>query len=794
MNPSVFRSVSFGVAAVLVAVAVPAAAAPKQRPLYKPGEVIVKFARGTVLANMRAATTRTHAQALVARTMGAVGRPTTTLVRFPAGIPVEMMLARFRGMPDVVYAEPNYVASSSETEPRMSRLGTLRAVRGKDGRATVDKSKAVSPRAAALIDRVRIQAVSFVNDAEVGKQDGWLWMNADIIWPDMVANPMVAVLDTGVDYLHPDLAGRIVKGKDWVNADLDPMDDNGHGTHCAGNVGAGINNLKGIAGVSRAKILAVKVLDAEGFGTTFDIAQGLYDAANNTAVKVISMSLGIPALGSPITLETAVTYALSTKGKLIVAAAGNDSSTTAPFPAAYADAIAFPLLEPQVIAVAASGIVNYYAACADCFFMDYSCMASYSNYGDWISVTAPGTAIFSTTPTKEFWLNYYGGVDKVYGYMDGTSMATPLVAGTAARVFSAMPVGTTASAVKDRIVNTGATAVANGQGSFIDTDGDGATDTECWPSAITTSPTDVNVAAAMYRADVFGKVLDANGALPLVGAQATAVLGTALKGFGGVVDSSGYYDRINVPMNASTNYDVKINKAGYTYGAQKYTSVLVDDCGGGTATVDCVYVNLGEGVEQVSVPKNIPGYWNIVSDWADAAFEIDQYLFTPSLSPNPCDIGYVGLCGTGSLTTAPFARWLHDGGPGAGSGAEEFHAIRSPLYSTATGTPYEIFLTDYTNNGSVISAGSLNVKTRLWKGGIIRGTVVAATGDTSTHDCTIGGGAIDCDAFYVGDLSSAGVFTPRAIYGKFLPSGSDPDGVLPYSRREGTRRGADPRP
>ncbi len=242
------------------------------------------------------------------------------------------------------------------------------------------------------------------------------------------------MLDTGVDYLHPDLAGRIIKGYDFVNADADPMDDFGHGTHVAGIITAVQNNGKGIAGASNAKVVAVKVLGAQGWGTSFDIASGIIYCANRTDVKVLNLSLG----GSYSTqIQNAVDYAVNSKNKLVVAAAGNDNTyeTTNAYPAALS--IDFP---NKVLAVAASG---KWIDDGDNSYNEYLCKADYSNYGDWISVVAPGSDILSTTPwDKPFYMNFQWGVPTRYAYMSGTSMATPFAAAAAARGWGFKPTET----------------------------------------------------------------------------------------------------------------------------------------------------------------------------------------------------------------------------------------------------------------------------------------------------------------------------------------------------------------
>ena len=234
------------------------------------------------------------------------------------------------------------------------------------------------------------------------------WLNAPTL-----AAPIIAVIDTGVDYTHPDLAGKVIKGYDYVNADADPMDDNGHGTHVSGIAAAKANNAYGIAGVSwNSKILAVKVLNSQGWGTVFDISLGIYYAANYPGVKVINMSLGG---GDSPTEDSAVEYAVVTKGKLLVAAAGNGDTSTPFYPAGLSVTYPYPYL--KVLAVAAHGTDH--------------CRASFSNYGDWVSITAPGVDILSTVPPSLG----SGGFES----WSGTSMATPFVAGAAAAVWARYP-------------------------------------------------------------------------------------------------------------------------------------------------------------------------------------------------------------------------------------------------------------------------------------------------------------------------------------------------------------------
>lgn len=202
----------------------------------------------------------------------------------------------------------------------------------------------------------------------------------------------IAIVDTGVQANHPDLNGKVINGWDFVYDDSVPNDANGHGTHCAGIAAATTNNGIGIAGMApNASILAVRVLDASGSGTLDDVANGIIYAADNGA-KVISLSLG--GSSGTATLKNAVDYAWS-KGAVVVAAAGNSNTSAPSYPAYYSNAIA--------VASTTSSDTK----------------SSFSNYGSWVDVAAPGSSIYSTY------------INSSYATLSGTSMATPHVAGVA---------------------------------------------------------------------------------------------------------------------------------------------------------------------------------------------------------------------------------------------------------------------------------------------------------------------------------------------------------------------------
>ena len=258
---------------------------------------------------------------------------------------------------------------------------------------------------------------------------------------------LVAVIDSGVDYTHPDLAANIwtnpgeipangidddgngyiddVHGYDFVNNDGDPMDDNRHGTHCAGTIAAVGNNGIGVVGVSwRARVMGVKFLNASGSGSTAGAVQAVLYAANLGA-RVMSNSWG--GGGFSQALMDAISTA-NQAGALFVAAAGNANSNndlTPHYPSSYNVS--------NVLAVAAT---------------DHSdARAGFSSYGATsVDLGAPGVNILSTVPTA---ITASG-----YAVLSGTSMATPHVSGAAALLIAQFP-GITNTQLKDRLMLSG---------------------------------------------------------------------------------------------------------------------------------------------------------------------------------------------------------------------------------------------------------------------------------------------------------------------------------------------------
>ncbi len=252
---------------------------------------------------------------------------------------------------------------------------------------------------------------SFVpNDPKYGEQWHLTRVGAERAWNVSCGTGVtVAVIDTGVACYDDgpfmkgtDLAGtRCVSGYNFVDKNDRAADDHGHGTHVAGTIAQTTNNGLGVAGLAYcAKIMPVKVLSAGGFGSTADVAEGIRFAADHGA-QVINLSLGGP-IKSKI-LEDAVTHAHA-KGALVVAAAGN-SGRAVGYPAAY----------PSVLAVSATDKNDK--------------IAWFSSRGPEVGIGAPGVAVVQQTVCNK-------GRDKceVFGVFNGTSMASPHVAGAAAMV------------------------------------------------------------------------------------------------------------------------------------------------------------------------------------------------------------------------------------------------------------------------------------------------------------------------------------------------------------------------
>ena len=274
-----------------------------------------------------------------------------------------------------------------------------------------------------------------VNDPFFNRQWGLEQIHAPAAWQRGVkgAGVTIAVLDTGVDLNHPDLASKLVPGTDLQAGNPDcpagPQDEYGHGTHVAGIAAAATNNGIGVAGTAPdAKIMPVRVLDATGSGSTDVIIAGIKYAADHGA-KVINLSLGeLPVVGQAQFInqdvEDAVNYAWA-KGSLIVASAGNDTFPLCSYPSASERAVC-------VGATDSRALPSY-----------YSNFPNNPHGSSSVGVRAPGGlgSVFCEDD-EDIWSTMWPGSDfdscgDISGYetLAGTSMAAPFVSGVAALLF-----------------------------------------------------------------------------------------------------------------------------------------------------------------------------------------------------------------------------------------------------------------------------------------------------------------------------------------------------------------------
>ncbi len=323
-------------------------------------------------------------------------------------------LALMKNDNNIDYAEPNYVLSILETVPNDSRYSSQYALNntGQTGG---------------------------VRGADISAQDVWDLQTGsrDII---------VGVIDTGVDDGHNDLAANMwrnpgesgdgkesngvdddgngyvddYRGWDFINNDNNPYDDNDHGTHCAGIIGAVGNNGSGISGINwNVSLVGLKFLSGAGSGSTDDAVEAILYAID-LGIPILSNSWG--GGGRSQALEDAI-EAANQAGILFVAAAGNDSKNTDNsdnFPSNYGSA--------NVVSVASSD--------------DRDQLSSFSNYGkETVDLAAPGSSILSTVANNN------------YQSLSGTSMATPYVAGVAALIMAQYP-GISMEEVKYRLMGS----------------------------------------------------------------------------------------------------------------------------------------------------------------------------------------------------------------------------------------------------------------------------------------------------------------------------------------------------
>jgi subtilisin family serine protease len=682
---------------------------------YVPGELVVGFDPSQTPGELTAQADT------VASSVGATvlksGFGGMSLLKAPDGADVNALAASLKNRKGVKYAEPNYIVKLIDPPVDQAKVPkssyVIRSGHTKDGK-TEKMAYPISGLKAAKTKSGSTVKATYPNDTSLWDNWGWSYVGADMVWNNTTASKNVCVIDTGVDYTHPDLAGKIIKGFDFVNYDADPMDDYGHGTHVAGIIAAVANNKQGIAGVSTGKIVAVKVLDANGSGTSYDVAQGIYYCANLTgssSVNVLSLSLGGDASTS---VYNAVDYAVNAKGKLLVAAAGNAGSSTPIYPAGYS--VDFP---DKVLAVGAAGYLYQDPDTGD-WYNDQNCQASYSNYGAWVNFVAPGTWIYSTTPwDKPFTMNWWDGVPTRYAYLSGTSMATPFVSAAAARAWGYKPTSS----------NSDIEAWLHDTGWELDTD----PSDNCWDSSMGTARL-VSVSAAMERGAISLIGMDANTDLPLVGATVSLYQGTSQKAsavitavpvknpYTGVVIGASFTswaDLINLPTPGGTGatYTPKISLTNYTASAQNAFDTWYNTNGtvypfGGS------WVPAWAAVPQKSANFAVVGEALGANDpslvgWLPATnkFIVNPYYYYSDYDPTG------DLDDYGAMYGFPFARWLNF------DWYFESLIIRNrpgvsalPYYS---GT-YYFGMNDRVDSGSDNLLDEGNASVFVWKDGVIK--------------------------------------------------------------------------
>jgi len=231
------------------------------------------------------------------------------------------------------------------------------------------------------------------NDMYFDKQWALIKIQASEAWKITSGSQdiLIAVLDTGIDQRHEDLADKVVANVNFTDSPT-TADCYGHGTHIAGIIAASNNNSLGIAGLApNCRLVNIKVADDDGICNSSSVARGIIWAVDNGA-KVINIGLTLTKPAQA--LEDAVDYAWS-KGAILVAAAGSNGGSTPVYPAYYANCLAVTATDSDDL------------------------LGQLARYGDWVDMAAPGVNIYSTLPGNG------------YGYKSGTSMATAHVAGVA---------------------------------------------------------------------------------------------------------------------------------------------------------------------------------------------------------------------------------------------------------------------------------------------------------------------------------------------------------------------------
>ncbi len=370
-----------------------------------PGEIIVKLKRGADMA-------------AVARGRGlAVGgqgyRGAFSVFKGASGSERSHAAALSRD-PRVVYAEPNYLRQPTSVNPKLWAFYNPGGLNMKYS-SGAKKGQTLAAGNASLTDADE-------DAAPTGSAGTYAAGGSDVV---------IGSIDTGVDMDHPEFTGRLIAGRDWYNSDGDPNDDEGHGTHTTGTMAGSTVGVAGVSGAAaHVRVYVQKVCGRRGCPTTA-IVNAIRAAADYPGLVAMNLSLG--GASESQAERDAISYATG-KNVLVIASAGNDGTGT----------VSCPACDVNALSVAATTWRDT--------------LASYSNYGSGIDISAPGGLCYSNTSAEGCIYSAYlnGG----YEWLQGTSMAAPQVTGAAAIVASAT--GLRGSGLRGRLLSTADDKGANG--------------------------------------------------------------------------------------------------------------------------------------------------------------------------------------------------------------------------------------------------------------------------------------------------------------------------------------------
>lgn len=533
--------------------------------------------------------------------------------------------------------------------------------------------------------------------------------------------PVVAVIDTGVQYDHPDLRGNVLLGQDFVDDDLDPNDTNGHGTHCAGTIAAtGAFMARGVAPSS--KILAVRVLDGYGAGSLFNVMAGVVYARGYAGVKILNLSLSGYLIQGSAEYNSFKQVIDDTRamGVLPVVAAGNENNYDLYASQGLDNYRPVPAWYPTSLTVGATQENNMRA-----YFSNYNVGildGKTFNY-TFVDLVAPGWNILSTS------------LDHQYTRLNGTSMAAAVVSGCAAFYW-----GTNTASTTDQVITA------------LKTTGMAVNVYNGFPTA--GKRVDLMKAMGVNATGFVGVVYNGRTGIPLKYAavsvkQSGTVVATT------TTDPEGFF--VVSGLTGGTAYILSFAKTGFaTYGVA------------GTTVAD----TMTHLVKPVFLNQNRPsGQWSVIVDWRSWHPGLDEadatYPTKPSWYPYNWDtvagtfmtsyvsstsLGTIDLKTRGSLTEPPYMAVTTDAN-------QTSHPANAMVIKPQTGQTYKVYARLDNNNPDFFEWGKFKsltnvtqpfVNARFYLAGAFQSNVNAAS--------ATGTGTF----WYIGDISGT-TFTVRNL-------------------------------